>query len=150
MQPYYDEVWEYGGYNVAKLSDDQVKRLEQELITIFQANPAEPYQQALETIYQRHPDLKGLVVLSDMNYRVPKLRRAGKLPPSRRSGRRGGPAATSQPQHPVARAYQELDEAKRAVEEAQRRYEEAQSNLRSILKESLPQDFLESLVQDQR
>lgn len=135
---------------MAKLNQDQVTRLENELVSIFQANPAEPYQDALATIHSRHPDLQNVVVLSDLNYRVPKLRRSGKLPASRRSGGRGA-AATQQTtaQHPVARAYQELDEAKRGVEEAQRRYEEAQVNLRSILKESLPQDFLETLIQDQ-
>jgi hypothetical protein len=137
---------------MAKLNQDQVSRLENELISIFQTNPAEPYQSALATIHSRHPDLTDLVVLSDLNYRVPKLRRAGILPASRRSGGRGPGStvhATAQ-QHPVARAYQELDEAKRAVEEAQRRYEEAQVNLRSILKESLPQDFLETLIQEQQ
>lgn len=133
---------------MAKLSSDQVQRLEQELVTIFQSNPSEPYQRALETIHERHPDLREIVVLSDLNYRVPKLRRSGKLPPSRRFGGRTTDAAPAVPQHPVARAYQELDEAKRAVEESQRRYEEAQMNLRSILKESLPQDFLETLIQD--
>jgi hypothetical protein len=133
---------------MAKLSSDQVARLEQELITIFQNNPSEPYQSALETIHGRHPDLQDTVVLSDLNYRVPKLRRSGKLPPSRRFGGRGADTGQAAPQHPVARAYQELDEAKRAVEESQRRYEEAQTNLRSILKESLPQDFLETLIQD--
>lgn len=137
---------------MAKLNQDQVARLESELISIFQSNPSEPYQDALATIHGRHPDLAGLVVLSDLNYRVPKLRRSGKLPASRRSGGRGsaGTAQTPAQQHPVARAYQELDEAKRAVEEAQRRYEEAQVNLRSILKESLPQDFLETLIQEQQ
>ena len=134
---------------MAKLSQDQGARLEQELINIFQNNPAEPYQSALETIYQRQPDLRDSVALSDLNYRVPKLRRSGKLPASRRFGTRAE-STSNQPQHPVARAYQELDEAKRAVEESQKRYEDAQTHLRSILKQSLPQDFLESLIQDQR
>ena len=134
---------------MAKLSQDQVSRLEQELVAIFQRNPSEPYQDALATIQQRHPDLKDVLVLSDLNYRVPKLRRSGKLPASRRSGGRTASTSQGQSQHPVARAYQELDEAKRGVEEAQRRYEEAQVHLRSILKESLPQDFLETLIQDQ-
>lgn len=134
---------------MAKLSQDQGTRLEQELIDIFQNNPSEPYQSALETIYQRQPDLRDSVALSDLNYRVPKLRRSGKLPASRRFGARGE-STSNQPQHPVARAYQELDEAKRAVEESQKRYEDAQTHLRSILKQSLPQDFLESLIQDQR
>lgn len=134
---------------MAKLSKDQVSRFEDELISIFQQNPSERYQDALVTIQQRHPDLQELVVLSDLNYRVPKLRRSGKLPASRRSGGRTSAAPQAQSQHPVARAYQELDEAKRGVEEAQRRYEEAQVHLRSILKESLPQDFLETLIQDQ-
>ena len=107
---------------MAKLSQDQVTRLEQELISIFQSNPAEPYQ---------------------------KLRRSGKLPASRRFGSRAEGTPT-QFQHPVARAYQELDEAKRSMEEAQKRYEDAQTNLRSILKQSLPQDFLETLMQDQQ
>lgn len=136
---------------MAKLSQDQVARLENELVSIFQGNPSESYQRALATVHERHPDLQQIVVLSDLNYRVPKLRRSGKLPASRRSGGRGAGSTNqaSAPQHPVARAYQELDEAKRGVEEAQRRYEEAQVNLRSILKESLPQDFLETLIQDQ-
>jgi hypothetical protein len=134
---------------MAKLSSDQVARLENELISIFQSSPAEPYQSALATIHQRHPDLQDVVVLSDLNYRVPKLRRSGKLPASRRSGGRSVPATQTASQHPVAQAYQELDEAKRAMEEAQRRYEEAQVHLRLILKESLPQDFLETLIQDQ-
>jgi hypothetical protein len=134
---------------MAKLSQDQVTRLESELIAIFQRNPAERYQDALATIHNRQPDLKELVVLSDLNYRVPKLRRAGKLPASRRGRGQSAVSAPATPQHPVALAYQELDEAKRAVEEAQRRYEEAQVQLRSILKESLPQDFLETLIQDQ-
>ncbi len=134
---------------MAKLSQDQVTRLEQELISIFQSNPAEPYQSALEIIYQRQPDLRDAVALSDLNYRVPKLRRSGKLPASRRFGSRAEGSPT-QFQHPVARAYQELDEAKRSMEEAQKRYEDAQTNLRSILKQSLPQDFLETLMQDQQ
>lgn len=135
---------------MAKLSQDQGARLEQELIDIFQSNPSEPYQNALETIYQRQPDLRDSVALSDLNYRVPKLRRSGKLPASRRFGARAESASTSQPQHPVARAYQELDAAKRAMEESQKRYEDAQSQLRSVLKQSLPQDFLESLIQDRQ
>jgi hypothetical protein len=134
---------------MAKMSQDQVTRLESELIAIFQRNPAERYQDALATIHGRHPDLKELVVLSDLNYRVPKLRRSGNIPASRRGGRQSAAPAQAPSQHPVAMAYQELDEAKRAVEEAQRRYEEAQVSLRSILKESLPQDFLETLIQDQ-
>lgn len=135
---------------MAKLTPDQSARLEEELISIFQHNPQEPYQSAMQLIKNRHPDLEDLLVISDINYRVPKLRRSGKLPESQRAGR--GPArqsgAAASAQHPVARAYQELDDAKRAVEEAQRRYVEAQVNLRVILKESLPQDFLETLVQD--
>ena len=134
---------------MAKLSQDQVARFEGELIAIFQRNPGERYQDALATIHSRQPDLKELVVLSDLNYRVPKLRRSGKLPASRRAGGQSAAPAQTTSQHPVALAYQELDEAKRAVEEAKRRYEEAQVNLRSILKESLPQDFLETLIQDQ-
>lgn len=134
---------------MAKLSQDQGARLEQELIDIFQSNPSEPYQNALETIYQRQPDLRDSVALSDLNYRVPKLRRSGKLPASRRFATRSE-SAPNQPQHPVARAYQELDEAKRSVEESQKRYEDAQTHLRSILKQSLPQDFLESLIQDRQ
>jgi hypothetical protein len=134
---------------MAKLSKDQIGRLENELVVIFRRNPSERYQDALATIHQRHADLKDLVVLSDLNYRVPKLRRAGKLPASRRAGGQSAAPAQTASQHPVAMAYQELDEAKRAVEEAQRRYEEAQVNLRSILKESLPQDFLETLIQEQ-
>lgn len=134
---------------MAKLTPDQSARLEDELIAIFQSNPSEPYQTALATIHSRHPDMQDVVVLSDLNYRVPKLRRSGKLPASRRSGgSRSAAAAQTASQHPVARAYQELDDAKRSVEEAQRRYVEAQVNLRVILKESLPQDFLETLVQD--
>ncbi|CAN5319870.1 MAG: hypothetical protein H0V47_03320 [Chloroflexia bacterium] len=135
---------------MAKLSQDQGARLEQELIDIFQSNPSESYQSALETIYQRQPDLRDSVALSDLNYRVPKLRRSGKLPASRRFGTTRAESASNQSQHPVARAYQELDEAKRAVEESQKRYEDAQTNLRSILKQSLPQDFLQSLIQDQQ
>ncbi len=102
----------------------------------------------MQLIKQRHPDLEDLLVISDINYRVPKLRRSGKLPESQRAGRGPARQSTTAAQHPVARAYQELDDAKRAVEEAQRRYIEAQVNLRVILKESLPQDFLETLVQD--
>ena len=135
---------------MAKLSQDQVTRLEQELISIFQSNPSEPYQNALQIIYERHADLQDVVALSDLNYRVPKLRRSGMLPASRRFTSRSGVSTPTQAQHPVARAYQELDEAKRAVEESQKRYEEAQTNLRSILKQSLPADFLQSLMQDQQ
>ena len=134
---------------MAKLSQDQGARLEQELIAIFQNNPSEPYQSALMMIHERHPDLRDSVALSDLNYRVPKLRRSGTLPASRRFGG-SGDSTSSTPQHPVARAYQELDESKRAVEDAQKRYEDAQTQLRSILKQSLPQDFLESLIQDQQ
>lgn len=136
---------------MAKLTSEQGNRLEDELIAIFQNNPQESYQGALELVKERHPDLAELVVISDINYRVPKLRRAGRLPASQRVGRGGAKsqaAITTTSQHPVARAYQELDDAKRAVEEAQRRYTEAQVNLRVILKESLPQDFLETLVED--
>lgn len=134
---------------MAKLTGEQSTRLENELLAIFQSNPSEPYQSALTMIKERHPDLRDLVVISDLNYRVPKLRRAGKLPASRRSGGvRGISSSPASSQHPVARAYQELDDAKRAVEDAQRRYVEAQVNLRIILKESLPQDFLETLVEE--
>lgn len=135
---------------MAKLSQDQVTRLERELVEIFQQNPSEPYQKALEVIHEQQPDLQELVALSDLNYRVPKLRRSGKLPASRRFMSRSGGSAPAQTQHPVARAYQELDEAKRSMEESQKRYEEAQINLRSILKQSLPADFLQSLMQDQQ
>lgn len=135
---------------MAKLTAEQGTRLEEELVSIFQQNPQESYQGALQLIKERHPDLGDLLVISDINYRVPKLRRSGRLPASQRTGRGAAkPAASSAAaQHPVAHAYQELDDAKRAVEEAQRRYAEAQVNLRVILKESLPQDFLETLVQD--
>lgn len=134
---------------MARLTADQATRLEQELIAMFQNNPSERYQHALSQIVARHPDLDGVVSMNDLNYRIPKLRRAGQIPPSKRViARRSGSTAESSPSHPVARAYQELDGAKDDLEQAQRRYDQAQQNLRSVLRESLPQDFLDTLVHE--
>jgi hypothetical protein len=135
---------------VAKLSNEQSQRLESELVSIFHTNPGETYRVALERIHERLPDLKNDVSISDLNYRVPKLRRAGKIPGSRRGSRATGSSATGVgAQHPVARAYQELDDAKQAMEHARRRYEQAETHLTSVLKENLPSDFLRRLAPDQ-
>lgn len=133
---------------MARLTSEQATTLENELISIYQANPTEPYQSALERVLERHPELRGDVSKQDLTDRIPKLRRNGTIPASPRSRARGGASARTAPQHPVAQAYQELDEAKRALDEAQRRYEKAQENLRSALKNNLPPDFLESLADE--
>lgn len=134
---------------MAKLTTEQSNKLETELISIFHTNPGETYRDALERVHQRIPELKDLVTISDLNYRVPKLRRAGKIPGSKRAGRGGVTSTVSGfVQHPVARAYQELESAKQGMEDAQRRLEHAEQNLSTVLKESLPPDFLQRLVQE--
>lgn len=133
---------------MARLSAEQAATLESEIISIYQANPTEPYQAALDRILERHPDLRGEVSKQDLTYRIPKLRRNGKIPQSPRSRARSGGLTRAPVQHPVAQAYQELDEAQRALEQAQARYQQAQEQLRSVLKNNLPQDFIESLAQE--
>jgi len=135
---------------MARLDTDQSQRLENELISIFHSNPGETYREALDRIHERLPDLKDEVSISDLNYRVPKLRRAGKIPASRRGSRSAGSTtAGGGAQHPVARAYQELDDAKLAMDQARRRYEQAEAHLTSVLKENLPSDFLRRLSHEQ-
>lgn len=135
---------------MAKLTTEQSTKLENELISIFHTNPSETYHDALERVHQRVPELKDLVTISDLNYRVPKLRRAGKIPPSTRGGRSAaGSGVAGVAQHPVARAYQELEVAKQGMEDAQRRLSKAEENLSKVLRESLPADFLQKLAQEQ-
>ena len=135
---------------MAKLTPEQSSKLENELISIFQTNPSETYHEALDRIHQRLPELKDLVTISDLNYRVPKLRRAGKIGPSRRSGQSAGTSGVARvAQHPVARAYQELEIARQGMEDAQRRLTQAEANLSKVLRESLPSDFLHKLAQEQ-
>lgn len=133
---------------MARLTTEQAATLENEIISIYQTNPTEPYQSALQRVYDRHPELQGVVSKQDLTYRIPKLRRNGTIPQSPRSRARGGTSPRNASQHPVAQAYQELDDAQRALEEAQSRYREAQENLRSILRNNLPSDFIESLAEE--
>jgi hypothetical protein len=136
---------------MAKLTPEQSSKLETELISIFNTNPSETYHDALDRVHQRDPELKELVTISDLNYRVPKLRRSGKIPPSKRGGRGAATAdVAGVAQHPVARAYQELEVAKQGMEDAKRRLEQAEANLSKVLRESLPADFLHKLAQEQQ
>ena len=132
---------------MAKMTTDEAQRLENELISIFHNHPRESYRDALARIHQRLPDLKDMVTISDLNYRVPKLRRAGKIPASKR-GARGSMPQAGGAMHPVARAYEELEVARQAAEDAQRRFEQAEEHLRTVLTDSLPTDFLHKLVRD--
>lgn len=135
---------------MARLSSENGSKLEDALITIFQRDPSVNYTEALEQVIATYPELREDVSVRDLNYRVPKLRRAGRIPGGRRSGGRGSRStATAQTTHPVARAYQELDDAKLALTDAQRRYDDAQQNLRSTLKDNLPSELLESLRSEQ-
>lgn len=135
---------------MARLSSEKGAKLEDALVTIFQRDPSVNYTEALEQVIATYPELREDVSVRDLNYRVPKLRRAGRIPGGRRGGgRRSRSAATAPATHPVARAYQELDDAKQALADAQRRYDDAQQNLRSVLKENLPTELLESLRSEQ-
>ncbi len=128
----------------SRLDPEQTDALEAALIRIYKGNPTEPYQDALRQVYRLLPELTSCVSIKDLNYRVPKLRRQGAIPDSPRSAR-NTVHANGEEQHPVAMAYQELDSAKRELDQAQQRFDLAEENLRQILRESLPPDFLETL-----
>lgn len=130
------------------LTRQQSRVLEDELISIFQENPSEPYQSALDLVQQRHSELQGQIEMRDLNYRIPKLRRSGKIPASprmRASGTAPASMATAS-MHPVARAYQELEDAKVSLDDAEARYSKAQEDLRAVLRENLPEDLIQSLA----
>ena len=72
---------------MARLTSEKGAKLEDALVTIFQRDPSVSYTVALEQVVETYPDLREDVSVKDLNYRVPKLRRAGRIPGGRRGGR---------------------------------------------------------------